>query len=260
MDHFLEDRQAEAIAQDWGVSVGVLNDLFWDLETLDGNDGELYGYLVRFGEDNAADLLEKVGVDSADLTRAVSLNAFDVPDIDDDDGFYSLNEPFPDLFVDSGEYRDVESREVILPAEQREQLQSELLEKLETLESVLNQFQLELPGRAHIHPPELIDAPPLPPHQLQEVIQAVGSMQVEVRQVYPSVKTLQKNSSVLKAAANAIITWLGNKMDLAVDTGIKWGILIVGSSILYNPEVVHSALVSVIHSTEKLLLLLGWGG
>ncbi|POF31440.1 hypothetical protein [Roseibium marinum] len=81
---FFEDRQAEAIADAWGVSVELLNDTSWELETLDGNDGELHGYLVRFDEGTDPDVLTKLGLRPGKLTRQLSINAFDEPE---DDGF-----------------------------------------------------------------------------------------------------------------------------------------------------------------------------
>lgn len=75
-----EGGQAGAIAAEWGVSVDLLEEADWDIETIDGNDGELYGYFVRFHEDTDPDVLAQLGVAPGELYREVSINAFDEPD------------------------------------------------------------------------------------------------------------------------------------------------------------------------------------
>lgn len=79
MDLF-EDQQAEAIAEAWGVSVELLNDTSWELEPLDGNDGEIYGFMVRFNEETDPEVLSKLGIGPGKLTRKVILNALDEPE------------------------------------------------------------------------------------------------------------------------------------------------------------------------------------
>lgn len=85
MDFEDDDRQAAAIAEEWGVDVALLNDTFWEIDTIDGNDGETYGYIVRFDEDTDEDVLRELGIPQGELERRLSLNAFDVPDYDEDD-------------------------------------------------------------------------------------------------------------------------------------------------------------------------------
>ncbi|MBZ9886903.1 hypothetical protein EN925_16440 [Mesorhizobium sp. M7A.F.Ca.US.006.04.2.1] len=80
-----DDNGAAEIAAEWGVDLDLLNDASWELETIDGNDGETYGFLVRFDRDTDPDLLVSLGVDSGSLTREVSLNAFDKPDREPDE-------------------------------------------------------------------------------------------------------------------------------------------------------------------------------
>jgi hypothetical protein len=77
-----DDSQAQAIAKEWGVDVELLNSVEWELETRDGNDGELYGYFVRFHRDTDPQLLKALGLSPGELLREVSLNAFDRPDRD----------------------------------------------------------------------------------------------------------------------------------------------------------------------------------
>lgn len=119
------NRQAEAIAAEWGVDVSLLEQAHWTVETIDGADGELYGYVVRFDDDDTPpDVLTKLGLRFGQLERELSINAFDEPDEgsygsgrygsgtygsehddDPDDGIYSINEPLPDIsdFIDGDE-------------------------------------------------------------------------------------------------------------------------------------------------------------
>lgn len=77
---FGEENQAHYIADEWGISVEDLEETVWELEEINGNDGEVSGFIVRFDKSSSADALEKIGLLNGDLTREVSLNAFDEPD------------------------------------------------------------------------------------------------------------------------------------------------------------------------------------
>ncbi|WEX78119.1 hypothetical protein PYH37_002971 [Sinorhizobium numidicum] len=50
------------------------------MRSWDGNDGELYGYFVRFDEDNDSAILAELGLEPGEFLREVSINAFDAPD------------------------------------------------------------------------------------------------------------------------------------------------------------------------------------
>lgn len=80
-----DDDGAAEIAAYWNVDVHLLNDATWELEQIEGNDGETYGYLVRFDEDTDSELLAALGVEPGEFTREVSLNAFDKPDYGPDE-------------------------------------------------------------------------------------------------------------------------------------------------------------------------------
>lgn len=81
----VEDDGAEQIAAEWGVSVDTLREATWELQEREGNDGEVYGYFVRFDEDNDPAILTVLGLKPGEFLREVSLNAFDEPDYDRDD-------------------------------------------------------------------------------------------------------------------------------------------------------------------------------
>jgi hypothetical protein len=85
-----DDEQVEAIAAEWGVSADLLRETEWELETIDGNDGEHYGYFVRFREDTDPDLLAQLGAAPGDFHREVSINAFDDPEPEE------VDNPYPD--------------------------------------------------------------------------------------------------------------------------------------------------------------------
>ncbi|MBQ2262922.1 MAG: AAA family ATPase [Loktanella sp.] len=84
MNHFEvgNDRQAHFIAVEWGVGPELLDDVAWELEEISGSDGETYGFLVRFDEGTDANILAQIGLSDGELTREVSLNAFDEPESD----------------------------------------------------------------------------------------------------------------------------------------------------------------------------------
>lgn len=84
MDHFEVGgyRQAYFIAVDWGIGPELLDELTWELEEISGNDGETYGFLVRFDEGSDVHILEQIGLSNGEMTREVGLNAFDEPEID----------------------------------------------------------------------------------------------------------------------------------------------------------------------------------
>ncbi|WP_417264306.1 hypothetical protein [Celeribacter sp.] len=223
MDYF-DDHQAEAIARDWEVDVGDLEALSWILEEREGNDGHLYGYLVRFDANNDVNLMRKVGVDANNLTREVGLNAFD--DDNADEGIYPLNEPFPDLFADYDDEEDEDQSSFASEEDfvERLQLQSELIDRLEKLESLLNQVDAQLPARGHNNPPEMIEDGPYSSGQMQAVMQVVRSMQSEAQKFQPNVESLAEKTDGLKAFADRLLAWFKQKADLTVDTTIKWGV------------------------------------
>ncbi|MBP2236230.1 hypothetical protein J2Z31_002744 [Sinorhizobium kostiense] len=82
---FDEDQRAEAIAAQWGVDVSLLEETDWEVEIIDGNDGEIYGYLVRFDDETDPDILTELGLRPGEFTRQLSINAFDEADYDRDD-------------------------------------------------------------------------------------------------------------------------------------------------------------------------------
>lgn len=93
---FDEDGQLKAIAAEWEVDPGLLEEVDWELESIDSNEGVTVGYFVRFSEDTDRGVLDQLGVTPGEFYRELSMNAFDQPD-EPDDGTFSVNEPFPDI-------------------------------------------------------------------------------------------------------------------------------------------------------------------
>lgn len=77
---FEEDGQSKAIAAEWGIDPGLLDEADWELESIDSNDGFTVGYFVRFSEDTNRELLDQLGVSTGEFHRELSMNAFDQPD------------------------------------------------------------------------------------------------------------------------------------------------------------------------------------
>jgi len=82
MDKVQVGGKGQYIAANWGISVDLLDETNWELEELVGTDGEIYGFLVRFDESSNADVLAQIGLANGELTREVSLNAFDQPEFE----------------------------------------------------------------------------------------------------------------------------------------------------------------------------------
>ena len=96
-----EDGQAAAIAVAWGVDIALLEHSDWEIETIDGNDGEVYGYLIRFDEKTDPQTLAQLGLEDGEFTRQLSINAFDQPEPDElERGYHNTD---PRFFTNSSE-------------------------------------------------------------------------------------------------------------------------------------------------------------
>lgn len=143
-----EEQQAEAIASEWGIDVSLLDGVEWTIDTIDGNDGEVYGYIVNFDKGTNRNILSAIGLAPGEFTRRISLNAFDQPDdeeayghgpygtaprgdntddINDDDGIYSVEDPLPDIsdFINEQELPELPPGEEYLTDETGEVLTDE---------------------------------------------------------------------------------------------------------------------------------------
>lgn len=80
-----EDRQAEAIASEWGIDVSLLDGVEWTIDTIVSNDDHPYSYTVNFDKGTDPKILSALGLTPGDFSRQLSLNAFDQPDYSDED-------------------------------------------------------------------------------------------------------------------------------------------------------------------------------
>lgn len=267
---FEEDGQAQAIAAAWGIDIALLEETFWEVETIDGNDGEVYGYLVRFDDDTDPEILTQLGVAPSQLTRQLSLNAFDEPDPDPDDytdddydrdlriregesedGLYSIDEPLPDIseweddeenpfpelplgqaYLADGNGRILtdEHGRGLIATVSGDILKREVLSRLDDLEAAVKAYQDNLPPRNHNNPPELVAPDPISQQELRVVIEATLEIKTEAQQAQPDPVKLEAHASALRKIAGSILRWLGRKADTAVDSAIKWGVPVVGAA------------------------------
>ncbi|MDX8326726.1 hypothetical protein [Agrobacterium tumefaciens] len=89
-----EDGQAAAIAMAWGVDIALLEDSDWEIETIDGHDGGVYGYLISFDEHTDPQTLARLGLEDGEFTRQLSINAFDESEPDQLERGYQNTDPF----------------------------------------------------------------------------------------------------------------------------------------------------------------------
>ncbi|MBW8300578.1 MAG: hypothetical protein K0M60_13335 [Hydrogenophaga sp.] len=89
----MDEQLAIRIAQYWGVDPELLLESEWELETIDGNDGELYGYRVVFDKDTDQNvLLEQLGIRHGQFERDVSIAAVESSDSDPERGRLDLDQ------------------------------------------------------------------------------------------------------------------------------------------------------------------------
>lgn len=283
MDFDHDDQQTRVIAQHWGVSVEDLDRASWELEEIEGNDGEVYGYLVRFATDTDPELLEELGADSDDLTREVSVWAFDSPDADD--GIYRLDAPFPDVSIsdnDEPNRPEVQRRQSYLLTNDGRVLtdengapliavtdasalgddiaaaKHELLVRLTLVEDALQLYRDGLPPRHHNNPPGLVEDDPLSPADIATVRKAVKTLRAEAGEEDPAPEVMQAQASHLREVALSIISWIGRKFDLGIDSLIKWGVPVTAAAWAHaNPDRVSRALNAAADAASKLAQLLG---
>lgn len=295
---FEEDQQAKAIAAEWDIDADLLEETDWEVETIDGNDGEVYGYLVRFDDATDPETLIELGVVPGQFTRQLSINAFDEPDREpddytdddydrdlliregeDDDGIYSIDDPLPDISEDPEEdsfpalppgqaYLADEAGRIITDERGRgliatvsgDALKREVLSRLDDLEVALKTYKENLPPRNHNNPPELVEPDPISQRELRVVIEATVEIKTEAQQAQPDPVKLEAHASALRKVAGSILMWLGRKADTAVDSAIKWSVPVAGAAcVLAGPEVVYTQLMAVAESVVAWAQLLSAG-
>ena len=137
-----------------------------------------------------------------------------------------------------------------------QEMKNELLSKIDNIQLYLQEYQKNLPPRNHNNPPELVEPDPLPPRVLRIVVEAASELREVAQQETPQPEKLEEQASVLRAVARSLIAWIGRKVDLTVDSAIKWAVPV---SLLDHSEKIYAALIAVANAASDLAhyLLLG---
>lgn len=140
-----------------------------------------------------------------------------------------------------------------LPSEDVEtstQIAVEIKARIDELEKLLTGLPKAPSSLGHNMPPEEIGSPPYTDETETDVRAYLGSIQQELDTEEPNRDTLLTNENGLRTIAAKIISWVGQKADLAVDetvrTGVKAGIWgTVGIALLGVAEKVAEYIVSL---------------
>jgi len=101
------------------------------------------------------------------------------------------------------------------------QISYRILSKLDALEAILEVIPPASPNIGHNLPPNEIGLPPYDEQSRREFEEAVHATRDEVSSVSPRTQRLRAAQSTLRKIAEAILKWIGRKLDLAVDEAIK---------------------------------------
>ncbi|SED17862.1 hypothetical protein [Rhodobacter sp. 24-YEA-8] len=290
-----DQHTAQAIADEWEIDVDALDRTSWVLEEREGNDGEIYGYLVRFSPDTDNHILKELGLASGDLTREVSASAFETDDFDDreddDDGIFSLEKPFPDLFApaDDDDSRDIQKKgsetsylvtedgafitdeagnRIILEGTEADDglddpiaaARDELLSRLTGVEDALRQLQKSGAPNLHNNPPEPVDDNPLSREDLEGIRIAIAELRREAQADVPQASVIGEQGKILRNVAYSVTVWIARKLNMGVDTLIKWSIPAGAAAIAHrDPELVARALNAAAEAAENLSRIVGGG-
>lgn len=267
----IEDEDpSDDIARAWGVDPDLLSEVEWELETLDGNDGEIYGYVVRFDDDADEDILEQLGVSPGEQTREVPLNAFDraEPDYDDGNalsGSGATNRSY--LLTEDGSIVTTEDGSPIILEDAVRQpsgtevtqasLQKELLQRVQELERVVAAYRISLPPRGHNKPPELIDQDALSSNDLAVIDQSLSALKTEGSRSNPDPAVTTDAAITLQRIATSLTYWIGSKVDIAATETAKWsGRALPPAAAFHIPEI-REWLISVADKALELVQLVG---
>ncbi|WP_120633375.1 hypothetical protein [Ruegeria sp. EL01] len=96
------------------------------------------------------------------------------------------------------------------------------------------------------YPPEAIEDPKDLVSSMDLVWKAIGDIEDEVAKPTPDRGSLEIALGALKSGLTALLRWSGHKADLALDTAIKWSILVVGGTYLAaHPDKVQALIEAV---------------
>ena len=134
----------------------------------------------------------------------------------------------------------------------------ELEARIAELERDIAALKVDRHGIGGNMPPEPIEEPLLAAEirrlgaQLEPVEEALVVLKEEAARDEPDKARLSSAVATIAAALTAILRWTGSKLDLAIDTLIKWGIPTGCAYLLANPQ----RLQAVLDAAKRLLNLL----
>ena len=99
LPNIMQTQQPGPLALELGISESDLEQLNYDVQTNENNNGFIYDYILTFDDACSPEILEKIEGLSEDNTKWVSVNAFDEPEPPDE-----LLTPFP-VKTDMNPYR-----------------------------------------------------------------------------------------------------------------------------------------------------------
>ncbi|MEL6957699.1 MAG: hypothetical protein AAGL89_01960 [Pseudomonadota bacterium] len=123
-----------------------------------------------------------------------------------------------------------------------------LEKRVEELEAELRNATINRHGVGGNMPPEPINDASIA-KELVIIWQPLGNLKAEIAKDKPSSTRLQQLVEALSRALSTGIAWCLKKVDLTVDTAIKWALPAGGGYLALNPE----KLEAVIEATKKLL-------
>ncbi|MDG5497922.1 hypothetical protein [Niveispirillum sp. BGYR6] len=139
-----------------------------------------------------------------------------MPDLEDD-GIYSLDEPFPDL--SKFDYDDDEEQTSM--RDDVTQLRQEMLGKLDRLETlILAGLPASSGGIGHNNPPEKIDEAPASAVDLVRSLEAIRILRTQSSTDNPDVTQVAASISEIRKVTITVGHWLKERANSAVDTVI----------------------------------------
>ena len=129
----------------------------------------------------------------------------------------------------------------------------ELGVSIEAVEADNRWFQAHPPGPGHNNPPVEIDDPVVAQH-LTIVWATIDDLKIENEKAHPEPARFEALVTQLRVAFHAVLSWLGGRMTLTVDTVIKWGVPAAGGGYVFlYPDKVEA----VLRAAQAVLPFLG---
>lgn len=227
-----DDLQTKAIADEWGVDPQLLEEVQFEIESNETNDGMIVSYFIRFSNDTDRELLDQLGVAPGEFYRELSVNAFDEPDGPEDEDvssafstYSSTGSNFDNANFSNFRFAAPSARDGG-QAGSVQALKLRMLEQLDLLESLIRLQPTFSPNRGHNNPPELIDEPArLYKEKIAEVQSAVADIRQEANAESPDADVVIQKASVLRHFS----LWLAKESSRGVVGGLAFAAFAYGA-------------------------------